>query len=46
MKTMKNYQKPDMIVVELQQKYHLLDPSPGGPDGGAREQRGNWHDED
>ena len=44
---MKNYQKPTMKVVELQQRGFLLQattPPPGPND--AREQRSSWSDED
>ena len=48
MEKIKNYQKPTMRVVELQQRYHLLEdsPNPGGPDGGSRSASSDWDKED
>lgn len=40
----KNYQKPTMMVVNLEYQYLLLGPS--GADGGARSHRDNGFDED
>ena len=46
MEKMKNYQKPAMRVVKLQQRYHLLEPTIQDPkeDNMSRELRGVWKD--